>query len=61
MTGLIVMTIRRIVEGNAAPDAPEQAVQRGLRALGVDEVESAELAAEAVVSVRTTLPGTSTE
>jgi AcrR family transcriptional regulator len=47
VTGLIVMTIRRIVEGNATPDAPQQAVQRGLRALGVDEAESAELAAEA--------------
>jgi AcrR family transcriptional regulator len=47
VAGLIVMTIRRIVEGRAAPDAPQQAVRRGLRALGVDEVESTRLAAEA--------------
>jgi AcrR family transcriptional regulator len=59
VTGLIVMTIRRIVEGNATPDAPQQAVQRGLRALGVDEAESAELAAEASMSHRATAPGTS--
>ena len=43
------MTIRRIVEGNAAPDAPQQATRRGLRALGLDEIESAQLAAEAAV------------
>lgn len=47
VTGLIIMTIRRIVEGNASPDAPQQAVQRGLRALGVEAGESAALAAEA--------------
>ncbi len=47
VAGLVILTIRRIVEGNAAPDAPEQAVRRGLRALGVDEVEAARLAAEA--------------
>jgi len=61
VTGLIVMTIRRFVEGNAAPDAPEQAVQRGLRALGVDEAEAAELAGEAAVSLQTTTPGMSAE
>lgn len=59
VSGLIVMTIRRIVEGNAAPDTLQQAVQHGLRALGVDEVESAELAAEATVSLGTTVSGTS--
>ena len=46
VAGLIVMTIRRIVEGQAAADAPRQAVQRGLRALGVGEDESAKLAAD---------------
>ncbi len=50
VTGLVVMTIRRLVEGDAAPDAPQRAVQRGLRALGVDEAESAALAAEAAAS-----------
>ena len=59
VAGLIIMTIRRIVEGNAAPDAPQQAVQRGLRALGVDEIESVQLATEAAVPRRTTLTGTS--
>ena len=49
VVGLIIMTIRRIVEGNAAPDAPQQATRRGLRALGLDEIESAQLAAEAAV------------
>lgn len=47
VTGLIVMTIRRIVEGRAGPDAPRQATRRGLRALGLGQAESAELAAEA--------------
>ena len=47
VAGLIIMTIRRIVEGQATPDAPEQAVRRGLRALGVDDTESARLAIEA--------------
>lgn len=47
VAGLIIMTIRRIVEGQATPDTPEQAVRRGLRALGVDDTESARLASEA--------------
>lgn len=47
VAGLIIMTIRRIVEGQATPDVSEQAVRRGLRALGVDDTESARLATEA--------------
>ena len=47
IAGLIIMTIRRIVEGQATPDTPEQAVRRGLCALGVDDTESARLAIEA--------------
>jgi hypothetical protein len=47
VAGLIIMTIRRIVEGQATPETPEQAVRRGLRALGVDDTESARLAIEA--------------
>ena len=47
VAGLIIMTIRRIVEGQATPDTPEQAVRRGLRALGVDDTESVRLAVEA--------------
>jgi AcrR family transcriptional regulator len=50
VTGLIMMTIRRMIEGQARVDAPQKAVQRGLRALGMDATEAAELAAEAVAS-----------
>ncbi len=50
VTGLIIMTIRRIVEGDAAPDVPERAVQRGLQGLGVDASEAAEIVAEAACS-----------
>ncbi|MBM4266473.1 MAG: TetR/AcrR family transcriptional regulator [Deltaproteobacteria bacterium] len=47
VAGLIIMTIRRFTEGNAAPDASVQAVRRGLRALGVADDEATRLAAEA--------------
>jgi len=47
VAGFVVMTMRRILEGRAAADAPRQAVRRGLRALGVPEEEAARLAAEA--------------
>lgn len=47
VSGLIVLTIRRIVEGKAKRDTVERAVERGLRALGIDATEAAELAAEA--------------
>lgn len=47
VAGLIVMTIRRLAEGTAAPDAPQRAVVRGLRALGVEEDEACALATEA--------------
>ncbi|MGH0037475.1 MAG: TetR/AcrR family transcriptional regulator [Myxococcota bacterium] len=46
--GLLVLTIRRIVEGLAAPDAPARAVERGLRALGVSEQEARSLARRAL-------------
>jgi AcrR family transcriptional regulator len=45
--GLLLMTIRRIVEGEAAPDAATRAVERGLRALGVAADEAREIAVEA--------------
>lgn len=47
VAGLVLMTIRRMLQGEARPDAPQQAVARGLRALGVDAAEAASLAAEA--------------
>jgi AcrR family transcriptional regulator len=43
--GLLVMTIRRIVEGQARPDAPQRAVERGLRALGLGADEAREVVA----------------
>jgi AcrR family transcriptional regulator len=48
VAGLIAMTIRRLVEGAARPDAPQQAVARALRALGVKADEAAALADEAI-------------
>ena len=45
--GLIIMTIRRIVEGRAGPDTARLAVERALRALGVDADDAAALAGEA--------------
>ncbi len=50
VAGLIVMTMRRIVEGRAAPDLIRRAVQHGLRALGVSEAESEALASEAAAA-----------
>lgn len=41
--GLLVMTLRRIVEGEARPDTPQRAVERGLRALGVSGDEAREI------------------
>jgi len=46
--GLLVMTLRRIVDGQAQPDAPRLAVECGLRALGVSREEAGELAAAAL-------------
>ena len=48
VTGLLVMTIRRVVAGEASSDAPGRAVARGLRALGISEREARELATTAV-------------
>ena len=44
-----------------ARDAAQQAVRRGLRTLGLDEAESAALAAEAAASLPTELPDTNAE
>ena len=52
VAGLIVMTIRRLAEGTAAPDAPQRAVVRGLCALGVEEAEARALAAGAAADRR---------
>lgn len=48
--GLLLMTILRIVEGQAKPDAVERAVERGLRALGLEAGE-ARVVAEAASAV----------
>ncbi len=50
VTGLVVMTIRRIVEGKLEADGVAQAVARGLRGVGVDSDEASALAAEAVAT-----------
>lgn len=50
VTGLILMTIRRMVAGEARDDAPERVVRRGLCALGVETTEAEALAAEAVAA-----------
>jgi AcrR family transcriptional regulator len=47
--GLVIMTIRRMLDGQAGPDTPQQAVARGLRTLGVQATEARALAAEAEV------------
>lgn len=57
VTGLIAMTIRRMVEGKASPRTPEDAVRRGLRALGVSAAEAEQLAAEAAAAPRMTPMG----
>ena len=50
VTGLIMMTIRRLADGPADTEAPRRAVERGLRALGVEPAEAAALAAEAAAA-----------
>ena len=52
VVGLIVMTIRRMVEGEAGPSVLERAVERGLRAVGLSAAESARIAAETAESLR---------
>jgi AcrR family transcriptional regulator len=47
VSGLIFMTVRRIVEGRAAADAPRRAVEVGLRSLGIPASEAADIASEA--------------
>lgn len=48
--GLVVMSIRRIVDGRAQPDTPLRAVERGLRALGVSPDEAHEIAVSALIA-----------
>lgn len=52
VAGLVVMTIRRFLEGQTTPNTAELAVRRALRSVGVSESESVELAAEAAASLR---------
>jgi AcrR family transcriptional regulator len=51
VVGLILLTIRRIVERESTPETPVEAVQRGLCALGLDRAESERLAVEAATSL----------
>lgn len=48
VSGLLVMTIRRIVAGEARPDAARRALERGLRALGLEPEEARAIAAMAL-------------
>jgi AcrR family transcriptional regulator len=50
VAGLIMMTIRRIAAGHAERDAPQRAVERGLRALGMTPEESKAIADDALPS-----------
>ena len=47
VAGLVVMTMRRFVDGRAGEGAERKAVERGLVALGVDAAEASALAAAA--------------
>ena len=51
VTGLVVMTMRRLVEGDADEDVERRAVAGGLRALGVGTAEAWRLAKAAAESV----------
>lgn len=48
VTGLIMMTIRRIVRAEAGPTHVEQVVARALMVLGLEATEAAQLAAQAM-------------
>ena len=52
LTGLVMMTIRRIVEGRGGPTTAADAVARGLASLGVDAAESAALGHRAAADAR---------
>jgi AcrR family transcriptional regulator len=52
ITGLIMMSIRRIVRGESAPDHVERVLQRALCQLGVAKSEAATLAAHALAAGR---------
>ena len=55
VAGLVVMTMRRFVEGEATSETERRAVEQGLRALGVPAVEAEALArgAEAATAPET--------
>ena len=52
LTGLVMMTIRRIVEGRGDNDTVIAAVARGLESLGVTRAEALALAATATTNAR---------
>jgi len=52
VSGLILMSVRRIVRGDAGPDHAERVVERALAILGIAKDEAATLASEAVVDER---------
>lgn len=50
--GLLLMTIRRIIEDEAGPDTARQALERGLRALGIDRDEAQAISVSALEAPR---------
>ncbi len=52
LSGLVMMTIRRIVENRGGPTTATDAVARGLASLGVEPAEATALAAAATTNAR---------
>lgn len=53
LTGMVMMTIRRIIDGRGDRSTAAAAVQRGLESLGVERPEAIALAAKATDDART--------
>ncbi|MFT5444285.1 MAG: AcrR family transcriptional regulator [Myxococcota bacterium] len=53
LAGLILMSVRRIVRGDAEPDHAEQVLERALIILGIPKGEARDLAAEAITNQNT--------
>jgi AcrR family transcriptional regulator len=56
MTGLILMSVRRIVRGDAGPDHAERVLERALAILGIARTEAGALATEAVAARKQNIP-----
>ena len=56
LTGMVMMTIRRIIDGRGDRSTPAAAVQRGLESLGVDRADAELLATAATSDARSRTP-----